>query len=554
MKADLIAFNCRYSHSCLAIFYLRNELEKHLSAISTRIRQFTINDPYFETLLQITGSNADVLFFSVYIWNSDYISRLLSDIHKATPRKMVVLGGPQAPRLAETLSFPTTVVHGEIEGISPYFYTDILSHTLQQQYICSPAANFDFPYLKPDFEDQLKNRNIYYESTRGCPFSCSYCLSSASTLITSKDVSTVQEELALLIQQSPKIIRFVDRTFNANPARALAIWQYILSHSPPSICYHFEIAPDIFSEEMFSFLATVPSGFFQFEIGIQSTHTDTLQAVHRKMDISKAFQTIRRLLVLNTIHLHIDLILGLPFDSSHTFFNSFKDVFSLHPHYIQMGLLKVLPATGIETSSAEFEIESCQQPPYQVLSTKWLKHQELSYLYFFGECFESFYNNRYFRNFFRYIAANNFDSLSFFKGLLNLSMDKNFFQLAKTQPFMNEILLEYILTFSENNLLQELLIFDWLSCGHRYLPKGVKGDLNAIRNSLYAVLPETLPGLFDKQNRKYFLKKSVFFIFSQELISFTGVAETKLGGYVGFLQEENHGIFDTNKSVYVGYY
>lgn len=546
MKIDLIAFNCRYSHSCLALFYVRGEIKKHTSTVPT-IYQFTINDPYYDTLLKITGSDADALFFSVYIWNADYIKRLIQDIKIAAPEFIIVLGGPQAPSLlAKDLNPPITLVLGEIEGVEPSFYTDLISKKLTSLYVCESTPLFDFPYTDDDFENQLKNRNIYYESSRGCPFSCSYCLSSISKGINSKVLSTVQKELSIIIEQKPTVVRFVDRTFNADPKRALQIWSFILEKTHPSSCYHFEIAPDIFTEEMFTFLETVPSGLFQFEIGIQSINADTLKAVNRKMDIEKAFITIKRLLSFNTIHLHIDLILGLPNDSQQGFQKSFSSLFKLQPHYIQMGLLKVLPDTGIEASSDEYSIKYCTNPPYQVLSTKWMNHAEIRHLYLFGECFESFYNTRYFKTFFRYINESDRDCFSFFEELLELCVYKNFFSLAKTQAFMNDILLEYCRSDSKSELLEEILIYDWLSCGHRFLPTGLNGDLTAARNDLYKTLPEKIEDLYDQKNRNFFFKKNVFYTFSGAFLNFVGLAKNSVPGSVVFLDKEE-GLLKKNK-------
>jgi len=553
MKVDLIAFNCRYTHSCLALFYVRGELEKHTSQ-QPEILQFTINDPYYSTLLKITDTVADVLFFSVYIWNADYITRLLRDIHKAVPEFLFVLGGPQAPALAKTLTQPITVVKGEIEGIDPLFYTDLQSKKLKSFYVCSQpqTASFAFPYREDDFDNHLKNRNIYYESSRGCPFSCSYCLSSVSRGIQSKNVSTVKKELASIIKHTPPIVRFVDRTFNADPQRALDIWLFLLKISPPTMSYHFEIAPDIFTEEMFTFLETIPAGFFQFEIGIQSTNKATLNAVNRKTSIEKSFNTIKRLLSFNTIHLHIDLILGLPYDSRESFSQSLRDIFSLHPHYIQMGLLKVLPDTGIEKDADKYKIEFCSQPPYQVLSTSWMRHSEIRSLYFLGECVESFYNNRFFKTFFLYIASAYRDSIPFWEELLKLCHDNNFFSLAQTQSFMNTLLFEYIRSDPKKNLLKELLIYDWLSCGHRFLPDGINEDLNVIRNTLYKNLPESLPDFYDQHGKNLFFKKNVFYIFSAELLLFTGLSKEGKDGSVVFLREVKEGVIKKNTCLFLG--
>ena len=253
MKISLIAFNCRYSHSCLALFYVRNELEKFLPESSVSINQFTINDPYYEALLKIKDYQTEALFFSVYIWNAVYLCRLINDLHSCLPDLPIVLGGPQAPSLREKLSFGPTLVHGQIEGVSQNFYKDLANKNLQSDYFGSSITTFSYPYKQEDFQGQLKNRNIYYESSRGCPFFCSYCLSSISHGVLSKDIEQVKKELSAILKESPKNLRFVDRTFNANPERSLEIWDFLLENADDTCSFHFEIAPDLFTKEMFCF-------------------------------------------------------------------------------------------------------------------------------------------------------------------------------------------------------------------------------------------------------------------------------------------------------------
>ncbi len=247
---QLIALNCRFTHSCLALFYVRNELERHLDC-RVDIRQFTINDPYYDTLLRISNSEADALFFSVYIWNGMYIKRLVYDLKRIRPELPIILGGPQAPYLSN-LPACCTVVHGEIEGVDASFYQDLEQGTLRPEYKSAPGNPFVSPYRSEDFTGLLQNRQIYYESSRGCPFFCSYCLSSVTHSVQHKDIDTVKQELENILAVEPLIIKFVDRTFNSNPQRTLAIWRY-LSALPYSTKFHFEIAPDRFTEEMFQF-------------------------------------------------------------------------------------------------------------------------------------------------------------------------------------------------------------------------------------------------------------------------------------------------------------
>ncbi len=538
MKIDLIAFNCRYSHSCLALFYVRNELQKKMpSSCSPTIRQFTINDPYFETLLMITGNQAEALFFSVYIWNATYLCRLLNDIHTIAPNLPIVLGGPQAPALREKLSFRPTVVYQHIEGVDLKFYHDLESGALQTDYFAAPINTFDYPYIQEDFQCQLKNRNIYYESSRGCPFFCAYCLSSTTHGVLAKDIGNVKKELLDIIEHSPKALRFVDRTFNADPERALEIWQFLQDNAGGDCTFHFEIAPDLFNEKMFCFLEGVKENFFKFEIGIQSTNRETLQAVNRKMDIAKSFSTIKRLRELGTINLHIDLILGLPMENFDSFAQSIRDVFALQPHYLQMGLLKVLPDTAVFKKKAEWGIIACQESPYQVMATRWMDSPTISRLYWLGECVEAFYNKHFFKTFFSYVVVQNKDVFSFFDQLVSMCLNRYFFSRAKTQELMNDILISFIETHEKNDLFRELLIFDWLLSGHRFLPDIFNENVNKHKEILWNYAALEITGLYTEKERNLFFKRGVFFKFSSSLLSHCRISDKGKGGFVGFFSD-----------------
>ncbi|MBU0908296.1 MAG: radical SAM protein, partial [Proteobacteria bacterium] len=356
MKFALIGFNCRFTHSCLSLFYLRQELFKNIDDVAVNINQFTINDPYYPTLMQISSLAADAFFFSVYIWNAHIIKRIINDLAKTQPFSRIILGGPQAIAFnADELPTGCTVVSGEIEGIDRSFYTDLKSGSLRPSYHGVRSREFYSPFTPDDFKDQLVNRHIYYESSRGCPYSCSYCISSLEPGVRYKDIAKVRDELKEILAHKPQSLRFVDRTFNASAKRALEIWKFLLDESKGTT-FHFEIAPDLFSEEMFAFLQTIPPHLFQFEIGIQSTHVKTLSAISRKSSISSSLDNIKRLVQINTVHLHVDLILGLPYETYASFGKSFNDIFSVCPHYIQMGLLKVLPQTPISRQLGEFSI------------------------------------------------------------------------------------------------------------------------------------------------------------------------------------------------------
>lgn len=536
----LISINCRFSHSCLAQFYVRQELERHLPEEQIIVSQLTINDPYYATLLHITQSPARAIFISVYIWNHGYVRRLLNDLARVVPEKSIILGGPQASALGE-LSSQCCVVEGEIEGISDSFYSDLSAGSLQPLYRSVRKKEFLSPYKKQDFTHTLKNRQLYYESSRGCPFSCSYCLSSLSKGIRHKPLETVERELLEIIAAKPMIIKFVDRTFNDDLDRALAIWKFLDVHARGVTC-HFEIAPDRFSREMLDFLETVQCDQFQFEIGIQSCNPQTLFAVNRHMDITRTGEIIRRLAAFDTIHLHVDLILGLPFETRESFRASFNQVFDFAPHYIQLGLLKVLPGTEMADRAHEYGLVYCSEPPYEILATSWLDHAAMSHLYEFCEVVEAFYNNRFFRSLWSYLRETGEEPFVFFSDLLDICLKQSFFQVAKTHKLMHRLLFELAEKRLDTVLFQELLCYDWLRCGHRSLPEYCHAaSQKEIRDLLRLKLPQNMAGLFDHRNRVEFLKQASFFKMSGQALKYVAEGQPG-GGLVAFLPGQTAGV------------
>ncbi|MDH3348083.1 MAG: DUF4080 domain-containing protein [Desulfobulbaceae bacterium] len=544
----LISVNCRYSHSCLALYYLRNELEQYLPNSLAEPIQFSLNESYYDTLLTISNHPAKALFFSVYIWNSGYISRLITDLATLQPERPIVLGGPQAPFLSNPPPL-CTIVTGEIEGINSSFYQDLATGKLKQLYQANRASSFTFPYHDEDFSKSLQNRYIYYESSRGCPFSCSYCLSSTTKGVTHKDLKTVKKELSHLLATQPKLIKFVDRTFNDNPQRAVEIWQFLAKNSS-NTKFHFEIAPDRFTSAMEDFLTSVDLDLFQFEIGIQSTNPDTLAAINRSMDVEAATQTVKTLSALDTIHIHADLILGLPHEDKETFRRSFNQVFNMRPHYLQMGLLKILPTTKISTQTKEFGLIHCSEPPYEILATNWMDHQTLSSLHQFGECVESFYNNRFFRSLWNYLINIEEEPFSFFSSLQTICEANNFFSLATTQKLMLEMLCKMAGNRPDQDLLIEILCYDWLRCGHRFLPDCLaQFSLTETRAELRRLLPQILDNYYDHTNRNEFIKNNNFIKLSTATLREIKLYTGNQSGYVCIFPQKTNGVMKHHKSV-----
>ncbi len=540
MDFKLIAFNGRYIHSCPALFYVREELQKNLPAAEINLCQFTINDPYYDTLLKISRGAPRAIFFSVYIWNGALVLRLITDLARIMPQTSFILGGPQAAAFdSDELPERCTVIKGEVEGLGPAFYTDLEDGKLQAVYQSTPGQPFPSPYNDDDLATELQNRHIYYESARGCPFNCSYCLSSVEQGVSWKELELVKEELTAILQHNPRIIKFVDRTFNARPERALEIWRF-LANQPGQTLFHFEMAPDLFSEEMFAFLAGLPPGRFQFELGIQSTNPATLAAVNRVMELDKVDTNLRRLSALDNIHLHADLILGLPEETDTSFRQAINDVFKMAPHYIQMGLLKVLPSTAISSTPG---LVHCRQPPYQILATANMDQQTISHFYWLGECLEAFHNNRYFPSLFKYLREQEEDFCVFLEKLLQTCQEHNFFSLATTQKFLNELLFRTVASRPDGSLLHELLRYDWLRCGHRFLPDCLDPEGEEIQpKKLSRTMAQNLPPFYDYRNRDKFFRKAAFARFSGGALQQLGLANENREGVICFLPKKTTGI------------
>lgn len=546
MHIRVIAFNGRYIHSCLAIFYVREELRRRLPEATVELKQFTINDPYYATLLKISAGAPKVVMFSVYIWNGELVARLLADLLPLLPETLFVLGGPQAPNLDQAGLSPRIIrVLGPVEGLGERFYEDLRRGRPAPEYLGEPGSPFPSPYRAEDLTGELAHRQLYYESVRGCPFACSYCLSSVERGMVWKELAVVEAELAFILAHQPGIIKFVDRTFNARPERALAIWRFLAPRVGATVC-HFEMAPDLFTGEMFDFLATLPIGVFQFELGIQSTSPETLARVNRRMDLVQAGQNLRRLAALGNLHLHADLILGLPGETAEAFKGSLREVFAMGPHHIQMGLLKVLPGTAI---SREPGLLHAHRPPYEVLATDRLAHADLADLYWLGECVEAFHNNRYFPTFFAHLRRSGEEIAAFFEKLRGRCLATDFFSRAVTQGLLTGLLAELVKERDDGQLLLELLRYDWLRCGHRFLPPSLgESDLSELPKELSRRLPPNLPPLYDYRSRGEFLKRHAFSRFSAEGLAVFGWTATE-GGVVAFLADGLEGLHQHRKTL-----
>ncbi|MCD4817804.1 MAG: DUF4080 domain-containing protein [Candidatus Cloacimonetes bacterium] len=393
-KILLIGINARWTHSNPALYYLRtyvNDLNYDI-----QICEYTINQTLIDLISDIYKKNPDIIAFSVYIWNTKTVQNILKDIKKILPECRIILGGPEVSYHPEQWFEKFKIDHiicgnGE-SGFRELLLQDFDSKMKIIKKANPPFSEIPFPYIDSD-KELLKNKYLYYEASRGCIFKCSYCLSSREDQKFSyRKLEQIKSELDFLLDFKPKIIKFVDRTFNANPELARSIWIF-LSKKTDLTKFHFEIHPSLLKENDFEILEKIPLGKFQFEIGIQSFNNDTLKEIRRNVDVKKVTTNIKKLIELKNIHIHLDLIAGLPFEDIFTFQNSFDSVYDLKPDQLQLGLLKVLDGTFMKENSEKYSLKYQSESPYMILSNKWLSFGDIVKLHEIEKLLEIYYNS-----------------------------------------------------------------------------------------------------------------------------------------------------------------
>ncbi len=411
MKVLLVAVNAKYIHSNLAVYSLKEYAEKYgKNEHEIKIKEYTINQYTEEIVADIYEEQADIIGFSCYIWNIQQVMEVINDLKSVCPKKDIWVGGPEVSfNAVQVLSDNVNVDYvmcGEGEEILKQFLDNYHEGKLQRKDInglvyredgqikvnpmMKPVDISDIPFVYRDMKD-FENKIIYYETSRGCPFSCSYCLSSIDKKIRFRNLDLVKEELRFFIDNKTSQVKFVDRTFNCNPKHAMEIWRYIKENDNGITNFHFEIAADLMTE--LELISDMRPGLIQLEIGVQSVNEETLQAIHRKTDIGKIESITGRIRQNKNIHQHLDLIAGLPYEDYSSFKNSFNTVYAMKPDQLQLGFLKVLNGAGISEEAKEYGIVCSSRPPYEVLKTKWLTFDEILRLKEIETVVEIYYNS-----------------------------------------------------------------------------------------------------------------------------------------------------------------
>ena len=480
MKILLVACNAKYIHSNLAVYDLQAYASDYADHIV--LKEYTINQQKDDIMRDIYLEHPDVVCVSCYIWNLSFVKELMADLIKILPGADFWAGGPEVSYDAEKFLTENSEFKGVMVGEGEETFKELAGYYVEKNPqdlkdmtgICYRDGDqiihngwrqimdlSSIPFIYKDLSE-FKNRIIYYESSRGCPFSCSYCLSSIDKKLRFRDTETVKKELQFFIDNKVPQVKFVDRTFNCKHDHAMAIWKYINEHDNGVTNFHFEISADLLREEELQEMSTMRPGLIQLEIGVQSTNPDTIKAIHRTMDFEKLKGIVDRIHSFGNIHQHLDLIAGLPYEDYDSFRHSFNDVYALKPQQLQLGFLKVLKGSHMMEMCREYGIVYKTQEPYEVLSTKWLDYDHVLKLKTVENMVEVYYNSGQFQNTLEYLEGFFPDAFSIYERLGNFYMEKGYGDVSHTRMRRYEILLEFLEDVSEISMdqVKDQMVYD----------------------------------------------------------------------------------------------
>ena len=480
MKILLAACNAKYIHSNLAVY----DLQAYAAEFADHIvlKEYTINQQKDDIMRDIYLEHPDVVCVSCYIWNVSFVKELMADLTKILPDADFWAGGPEVSYDAEKFLTENPEFKGVMVGEGEETFRELAGYYVEKNPqdlkdmtgICYKDGEkiihngwrqimdlSSIPFIYKDLSD-FKNRIIYYESSRGCPFSCSYCLSSIDKKLRFRDTEMVKKELQFFIDNKVPQVKFVDRTFNCKHDHAMAIWKYINEHDNGVTNFHFEISADLLREEELQEMSTMRPGLIQLEIGVQSTNPDTIKAIHRTMDFEKLKGIVDRIHSFGNIHQHLDLIAGLPYEDYDSFRHSFNDVYALKPQQLQLGFLKVLKGSHMMEMCQEYGIVYKTREPYEVLSTKWLDYDHVLKLKTVENMVEVYYNSGQFQNTLEYLEGFFPDAFSIYERLGNFYMEKGYGDVSHTRMRRYEILLEFLEDVSEISMdqVKDQMVYD----------------------------------------------------------------------------------------------
>lgn len=463
-KVILAALNAKYIHSNLALRYLsrfQNNNQKH----HVETMEFTINQRLDFIAEELFRKQPDVVLFSCYIWNVEMLRQLCPILKKIMPDCVIGFGGPEVSYESETFLRENPAVDFVMRGEGELVFTKYLEHldagnpatlgeieslTYRQgdEIFSTPQmhpmdlALLPFPY-EDDFSD-VQNQIIYYESSRGCPYHCGYCLSSVENGVRFVPLDKVLPDLQKFLGKNVPQVKFIDRTFNCKKSHAMAIWKYLHEHDNGVTNFHFEITADLIDQETIDFLKTVRKGLFQFEIGVQSTNPQTIRAINRNVDFAALSEIVQQIKDGGNIHQHLDLIAGLPYEDYDSFGRSFNDVYALHPEQLQLGFLKVLKGSMLHQKQKEFEIVYHDTAPYEVLTTHELPYADTLRLKYVEEMVETYYNSGRFLHTLAYLVPLYESPFAFFEALSQFWVSENYHYLGLSKIGLFDVLWRFV--------------------------------------------------------------------------------------------------------------
>lgn len=491
MKTVICCLNSKYIHSSLAPWCLFAGVRAYCSAeVTAKVVEGTVNEPQDAIFARLSAEQPEVIGFCTYIWNVQAVLELAERIKSCHPSVQIVLGGPEVSYRAEQVLQKYPFVDFVVSGEGEYPFAALLnalqageSRALSEIHgLCYRTAEkirLSAPYIGSgdpvspycdEYFDALNGRIAYLETSRGCPYNCAFCLSGRCGTVRFFSLETAKENILRLANSGAKTVKFVDRTFNADKKRAYEIFSFILSHYgkeiPDGVCFHFEIAGDILNDALIDLLATAPKGAIQLEIGLQSFNETTLASIHRKTDTQKLIRNIERLISPRNIHIHIDLIAGLPYEDYNSFADSFNKAFALAPDMLQFGFLKLLYGAPMRENTEEYPCTFSEAPPYEVQSTPWLSQTELRKMHGAEDAFDRIWNSGRFRRTVQYaLSATETEPFLFFADFAEYLSAKN----APTEKVPLDVYSESLFTYlcalpqTDNAVLRDKMVCDRLA-------------------------------------------------------------------------------------------
>lgn len=484
MKVILSTLNSKFIHSSLSIRYLR-EYVKEL--IPIELKEYTINQNIDFIVSELHGLQADLIGFSTYIWNVDEIIKISKAIKIVNPKIKILLGGPEVSYDGKKTLEENPHIDYIIYGEGEQSFKELIEVLVKKQKSFSDVKGLIYweegkviqnaprslineldkiPTPYKNISDEFENKIVYFESSRGCPFNCRFCLSSTIRGVRYFPIERVKKELDNLIDSKVKQVKFVDRTFNANKRYSMEIMNHIMKRNPSGINFHFEVTAHLLDEEMLEFLSNAKERLFQFEVGVQSTNPLTIDAIGRTTDLEKLKIVTKKIKSYENIHQHLDLIAGLPFEDYDSFKNSFNDVYEIRPEKIQLGFLKLLKGSKLREEENKYGFKYLDTPPYEVLETNYIDYNHIVELKRIEDIVEKYYNEGYFKHSLEYIIKNNHSNpFELFEELAKYWVLKEYHHVSNSRTKLYEILANYYKykKFDGFKVFKELIRFDFVS-------------------------------------------------------------------------------------------